>query len=303
MSERDEKPDYTVGYGKPPAEHRFKKGQSGNPKGRPRKPAKKPEPQRFRDGHLDHTFEQEAFRLVQLNENGRPTEMTAAQAVFRSVLVEGIKGNRLAKKYVFEKLRQEEQDALKRSLEQYKHFKRKKKEGEAKIARCEKQGIRPPRLLPHPDDILLDEAKLEVHVLGPLTEDQAIPFERGALARDCFYVCSVLEEKRGKVTPIEHEGKSASACEVFAALINKGLPPSFQRSDASAAAFLVALGWLTERQLRQEMRALMAQIANMPRSVEERLAAQAQGKIALGAIGDGLEKLAADLAEKQKPDN
>ena len=28
--------DYKVGYGKPPENHRFKKGQSGNPKGRPR---------------------------------------------------------------------------------------------------------------------------------------------------------------------------------------------------------------------------------------------------------------------------
>lgn len=29
-------PDYEVGFGKPPKEHRFKPGQSGNPRGRPR---------------------------------------------------------------------------------------------------------------------------------------------------------------------------------------------------------------------------------------------------------------------------
>ena len=28
--------DYEVGYGKPPKHTRFKKGQSGNPKGRPK---------------------------------------------------------------------------------------------------------------------------------------------------------------------------------------------------------------------------------------------------------------------------
>lgn len=28
--------DYEVGYGKPPQQHRFKRGQSGNPRGRPK---------------------------------------------------------------------------------------------------------------------------------------------------------------------------------------------------------------------------------------------------------------------------
>ena len=32
----DDKPDYKVGYKKPPLHSRFQKGQSGNPRGRPR---------------------------------------------------------------------------------------------------------------------------------------------------------------------------------------------------------------------------------------------------------------------------
>ena len=32
----DEKPDYKVGYKKPPLHTRFQKGQSGNPRGRPK---------------------------------------------------------------------------------------------------------------------------------------------------------------------------------------------------------------------------------------------------------------------------
>ena len=37
MSERsDDSEDYEIGYGRPPKQTRFKPGQSGNPKGRPR---------------------------------------------------------------------------------------------------------------------------------------------------------------------------------------------------------------------------------------------------------------------------
>ena len=37
MSRRPSKMDYEVGYGKPPKEHRFKPGQSGNRRGRPKR--------------------------------------------------------------------------------------------------------------------------------------------------------------------------------------------------------------------------------------------------------------------------
>ena len=36
MSKKKTDSDYEVGYGKPPKEYRFKKGRSGNPKGRPK---------------------------------------------------------------------------------------------------------------------------------------------------------------------------------------------------------------------------------------------------------------------------
>lgn len=37
MPDGNREADYEVGYGRPPKEHKFRKGQSGNPKGRPKK--------------------------------------------------------------------------------------------------------------------------------------------------------------------------------------------------------------------------------------------------------------------------
>ncbi|WP_281301691.1 MULTISPECIES: DUF5681 domain-containing protein [unclassified Iodidimonas] len=89
------KPDSDkVGYGQPPKASRFKKGQSGNPQGRPPKP--KPQPPRLTDHLFDSFLEEEAYRPVQLRENGKTIQLPAVQAVIRALMVNAAKGNRLA---------------------------------------------------------------------------------------------------------------------------------------------------------------------------------------------------------------
>jgi len=291
---------YEVGYGKPPAEHRFPKGQSGNPRGRPKKAEKRAEPRSFRDAHLHQLLEQEAFRTLQLHENGRPMEMSAAQAVFRSLIVEGVKGNRLAKKYAYQLLREEEREALRLSVDQYEHFARVKAEGEARIARCRERGVPPPRMFPHPDDILLDAARPQVHILGPVSEDEAIPYERTALARDWFSVYSVLQERSGgNVMTPEIDGKSMPAADLIAWLINNALPPSFQRNEDLILEFLMNLQRLTKPELRRRLDALSTQISDMPDSIEERLAARERALNALSVVGDGFVKAATEFAAQE----
>jgi len=75
---------YEVGYGKPPLHTRFRKGQSGNARGRPRNGAM----ERARKIVLE-----EAYRTVTVREGEKIVEMPAIRAVMRSHLRDALKGN------------------------------------------------------------------------------------------------------------------------------------------------------------------------------------------------------------------
>lgn len=63
-------PTYNVGYGRPPKATQFKKGQSGNPRGRKKS-----------DENLVMVFKRLASRLVKVSVNGETQTMPMAQAV------------------------------------------------------------------------------------------------------------------------------------------------------------------------------------------------------------------------------
>ena len=71
----------SVGFGKPPETSRYKKGQSGNPKGRPRN--------RRREIPYDHVLSQ----MVTIREEGRERRVTAAEAFILSLTKKGLEGD------------------------------------------------------------------------------------------------------------------------------------------------------------------------------------------------------------------
>ena len=82
---------YEVGYGKPPKRHRFKKGQSGNPRGRP-KGAKRSTPALPEERLKDIVLE-EANRTITFHDGDRTVTLSTAQVIIHRLAVDAAKGN------------------------------------------------------------------------------------------------------------------------------------------------------------------------------------------------------------------
>ena len=99
---------YEVGYGKPPKRHRFKKGQSGNPRGRP-KGAKCSTPALPEERLKDIVLE-EAYRMITVHEGERTVTLSMAQAVIRKLAFDAAKGAPRAQRLFTQMLNKIEQE-------------------------------------------------------------------------------------------------------------------------------------------------------------------------------------------------
>lgn len=82
--------EYDVGYGKPPEHSQFKKGQSGNPKGRP-KGVK----------NFSTDLREELNETVPVRENGKVKKLTKQRAILKAQVSKAMSGDGRAAEIVF----------------------------------------------------------------------------------------------------------------------------------------------------------------------------------------------------------
>jgi hypothetical protein len=90
----EQKLDYEIGYGKPPPASRFRKGESGNPGGRPKG-----------SKNLATLFEKELKERIRINENGRSRSITKQEAMVKYLVNKALSGDRRLLQLMLEEVR------------------------------------------------------------------------------------------------------------------------------------------------------------------------------------------------------
>jgi hypothetical protein len=162
-------------YRKPPVQYQFKKGQSGNPHGRPKK---------NRDGgaaaigggakdRLAAIALEEATRPISVREGDRVTSMPAMQAVIRSMFRLAAHGDTKTQRQLMDIIARAESNRAALAMSFLEAAIKYKRDAEEVIRQHKAKGLPPPDFYPHPDDLEINHHTGEVVIDGPLTEEQA----------------------------------------------------------------------------------------------------------------------------------
>lgn len=216
---------YEVGYAKPPEEHRFKAGRSGNPRGRPK--GSKNKLPALNEERLKSIILEEAYRSVRVNDGDKQVGVPMAQAIVRSLAVNAAKGNHRAQR-LFTELLNATESANKRLHDEWMNVAINYKiEWDRELERRRQVGITNlPEPLPHPDHVIIDIRAGTAIVNGPSTREEKAVWDLWVQRRKDFQ--EELDELKALRDGPDHEHKEFVAEEIartetVLAIIDKGL--------------------------------------------------------------------------------
>jgi hypothetical protein len=177
-------PAYEVGYGRPPVHTRFKAGQSGNPRGRRRKPRALVstkiggQPGIGFEDRVKSLALEEAYRPITVREGDRVERIPLIQAILRKLGVAAVKGNTRAQRDYLNLVSGAEAARGETTMELLKTAIEYKDEWGRVLAARARDGTTGPEPVPHPDDIIIDFDNGEVRIDGPASEVQKAAWDK-----------------------------------------------------------------------------------------------------------------------------
>ena len=177
---------YAVSYSKPPPHSRFKPGQSGNPKGRPKGARNRPAAPGHQENRLQSIILDEAYRGVPVNDGKRQVTIPMAQAVARSLAVNVAKGSQRAQRLFTTLITSTERERRKARECELEGAITYKVAWERELERRRRLGIIAADPLPHPDDIVIDVGNGTVLIKGPATKEEQVLWDIWSEQRTVF---------------------------------------------------------------------------------------------------------------------
>ena len=179
------RPGYEVGYAKPPEGSKFRKGVSGNPRGRPK--GSKNKLPALNEERMKAIILEEAYRTIKVREGTRNVTVPIARAVLRSLAVNAVKGQHRSQRLFSELLASVETSNKTTYDEWLKTAIDYKIEWDRELDRRKRLGITDaPPPLPHPDHVVIDIRAGTAKIIGPATREELAEQEKWIERRQMF---------------------------------------------------------------------------------------------------------------------
>jgi hypothetical protein len=236
-----------VGHKHPPRATQFKKGQSGNPKGRPKKAT---DTSSLGETSITDIVLKEGARKVTIREGDETREIPAIEAVSRAQYLLAIKGgSAYAQKHIIERHDRAERERKRERDADIEFWSGYKEKMGPLIAEAEKSGEPPPDIFPHPDDVVIDYLR-GVRIVGPLDQEGAESMDALVKLRDAHIMQHALDVRMSD----DPDGPDQPGTALLIAdLIERSLPPRLRLPDGVWLMRLMRDDETPKRQLLKEL--------------------------------------------------
>ena len=228
-----------TGYKQPPKDTRFKKGQSGNPNGRPK---------RIGEG-LTQTAKATLAagqRKATIREGGETRQATSIEAVMLAQYKTALGGSAHAQRDILNRHeaaeieRRAEIDADNERWEGIVTWLRSTR------AEAEAKGEEPPMRYPHPDDVVIDPER-GVTFIGPADAESDAQLQHHLEIRDVLFAQDAYDHRVWVDTDDSPDSRPGTAA-VMAHIMNDAVPKRYRKSDIDIIMKNMSYDRMTQRE-------------------------------------------------------